>query len=54
LVHFFRIWYHVPRKIWQPWLKRYLFFLPSEAVALAKRFCGQNETKKKMAALEPG
>jgi hypothetical protein len=51
---FFRFWYHVPRKIWQPWLKRYLFFLPSEAVALAKRFCGQNETKKKMAALEPG
>jgi hypothetical protein len=19
LVHFFRFWYHVPRKIWQPW-----------------------------------
>jgi hypothetical protein len=21
LVHFFRVWYHVPRKIWQPWRK---------------------------------
>jgi hypothetical protein len=21
LVHFFRFWYHVPRKIWQPWCK---------------------------------
>jgi hypothetical protein len=20
LVHFFRFWYHLPRKIWQPWL----------------------------------
>jgi hypothetical protein len=22
LVHYFRFWYHGPRKIWQPWLKR--------------------------------
>jgi hypothetical protein len=22
LVHFFRFWYLVPRKIWQPWFRR--------------------------------
>jgi hypothetical protein len=21
LVHFFQFWYHVPRKLWQPWLR---------------------------------
>jgi hypothetical protein len=30
LVHFFRFWYHVPRKIWQPWL-RLLQTVPNSA-----------------------
>jgi hypothetical protein len=33
LVRFFRFWYHVPRKVWQPWIRLFYSFFKPKACA---------------------